>query len=53
MGHDSETCQGGEHQLCSSMAGIDAISCQHLQVLMTQLLQKHWEWQEDECMARH
>ena len=24
--------------------GIDGISCQHLQVMMTQLLQKHWEW---------
>ena len=29
------------------VAGLDGISCQHLQVLMTQLLQKHWEWQED------
>ena len=27
--------------------GIEGSSCQHLQVLMTQLLQKHWEWQED------
>ena len=27
--------------------GIDGISCQHLQVMMTELLQKHWEWQED------
>ena len=25
------------------VGGIDGISCQHLQVLMTQLLQKHWE----------
>ena len=23
------------------------IGCQHLQVMMTHLLQKHWEWQED------
>ena len=27
--------------------GIDGVSCQHLQVLMTQLLQKHLKWQED------
>ena len=27
--------------------GIDGISCQHLKVSMTQLLQKHLEWQED------
>ena len=29
------------------VGGIDGISCQHLQVLMKQLLQKHWEWQEE------
>ena len=29
------------------VSGIDGISCQHLQVLMTQPLLKHWEWQED------
>ena len=28
------------------MGGIDGVSCQHLQVLMTHLSQKHWEWQE-------
>ena len=27
--------------------GIDGTTCQHLQVMMTHLLQKHWEWQED------
>ena len=27
------------------VGGIDGISCQHLQVLVTQLLRKHWEWQ--------
>ena len=27
--------------------GVDGLRCQHLQVLMTQLLQRHWEWQED------
>ena len=26
---------------------VDGISCQHLQVMMTHLLQKHREWQED------
>ena len=26
--------------------GIDGSSCQHLQVMMTQVLQKHWEWQD-------
>ena len=30
------------------VGGIDGISCQHLQVLMTQLLQKPWEWQKAE-----
>ena len=27
--------------------GVDGISCQHLQVMVTNLLQKHWEWQEE------
>ena len=36
------------------VGGIDGISCQHLQVLMTQLLQKHWGWEEqrEEHVAR-
>ena len=29
------------------LGGIEGISCQRFQVLMTNLLQKHWEWQED------
>ena len=29
------------------MGGVDGISCQHLQVLTTNVLQKHWEWQEE------
>ena len=29
------------------VGGVDGISCQHLQVLTTNLLQKHWEWQEE------
>ena len=34
--------------------GTDGISCQLLQVLVTHLLQKHWEWQEDrKTMIRH
>ena len=33
---------------------IDGTSCQRLQVMMTQLLQKHWEWQENRRpMMRH
>ena len=28
------------------VGGIDGISCQHLQVLMTQMLQKHLDWRE-------
>ena len=28
------------------MGGVIGISCQHLQVLTTNLLQKHWQWQE-------
>ena len=36
------------------VGGIDGISCRHPQVMMTQLLQKHWEWQEDRRpMVRH
>ena len=26
------------------LGGIDGISCQHFQVMMAQLLQKHWKW---------
>ena len=26
---------------------IDGISCQHFQALMTQLLPKHWDWQDN------
>ena len=26
---------------------LDGISCQHLQVMMTNVIQKHWEWQEE------
>ena len=29
------------------MGGVNGISCQHSQVLTTNLLQKHWEWQEE------
>ena len=29
------------------IGGVDGISCKHLQVMMTNLLQKHWEWQEE------
>ena len=29
-----------------NLGGMDGISCRHLQVLMTHLLQKHWEWQQ-------
>ena len=36
------------------VGGVDGISCQHLQVKMANLLQKHWEWQEDRTpMLRH
>ena len=37
------------------VGGIERISCQHLQVMMTNFLQrKHWEWQEDRSpMSRH
>ena len=27
--------------------GLDGTSCQHLQVMMTNVIQKHWEWQEE------
>ena len=29
------------------VGGIEGISCQHIQVMMRKLKQKHWEWQED------
>ena len=29
------------------VGGVDGISCQHLQVTMTNLLQERWEWQEE------
>ena len=29
------------------IGGIEGISCQHLPVMVTNLLQKHWEWQEE------
>ena len=28
------------------IGGVEGISCQHLQVMVTNLPQKHWEWQE-------
>ena len=37
------------------VGGIDGISCQHLQLVMTQMPQKHWDWQKkqkEEHMAR-
>ena len=27
--------------------GVDGISCRYLQVMMTNVTQKHWEWQEE------
>ena len=36
------------------MGGINNISCEHLQEMLTNLLQKHWEWQENrEPMKKH
>ena len=36
------------------VGGLNGISCQHLQEVATNLLQKHWEWQEDRTpMLRH
>ena len=36
------------------VGGIEGITCQHFQVMMTHLLLKHWEWQEDRTpMLRH
>ena len=36
------------------VGGIDGIICRHFQVLMTQLLQQHQEWQEDKRkIVRH
>ena len=36
------------------VGGDDGISCQHLQVMMTNLLQKHWEWKEEKTpMLKH
>ena len=29
------------------VGGMDGTSCQHLQILATNSLQKHWEWQEE------
>ena len=31
----------------SHVGGVDGISCQHFQAMITQLRQKHWEWHED------
>ena len=36
------------------MGGVNNISCQHLQVLVINLSQKHWEWQEEVSpMSKH
>ena len=36
------------------VGGIEGIICQHLQVMMTHLLLKHWEWQEGRTpMMKH
>ena len=29
------------------IGGLDGISCQNVQVMMTSVIQKHWEWQEE------
>ena len=29
------------------VGGVDGRSCQHLQVMMTNVVQKHWEWHEE------
>ena len=29
------------------IGGVEEISCQHLQVMLTNVIQKHWEWQEE------
>ena len=29
------------------VGGVDSVCCLHFQVTITQLLLKHWEWQED------
>ena len=43
-----------EKEKFESWKKLHVISCQHLQVMMTNLLQKHWEWQEDRIpMLRH
>ena len=36
-----------------NVGGIEGISCQHLQVMTTQSIQKHWEWQEDRKNVWH
>ena len=36
------------------VGGLNNISCQDLQVMIANLLQKHWEWQENrERMKKH
>ena len=29
------------------IGGVEEISCQHLQVMLTNVIQKHWEWQDE------
>ena len=38
-----------EPENCNNLhiGGVESISCQHLQVMMANLLQKHWEWQDE------
>ena len=46
--HNSSTGQRTRTRMVEPITrgGIDGISCEHLQVPLTQLVQKHWEWQE-------
>ena len=41
----AEAC-GTNHGQPQYTRMVDCISCQHFEVTMTNLLQKHWEWQE-------
>ena len=46
--HYSSFGKGNKLESCKKLhvGGIEGISCQHLEVMMTNLLQKHWKLQE-------
>ena len=42
-----QRCRNGTRHASFYVGGVDGIGSQHFQVMITQLLQKHWKWLEE------